>query len=145
MTKEKTEERTVDDDEHQLHSVVTDDENDEEEYEAWKIRELKRMKRDRDEREQSVLVYVCLSFEWTLTYVLCPFQAREGEVGHREDEKHDGGRATEVRQRESKNHHQSTRQERKIQVFAKVLPSWSILHGNTFLSSHRHVASCSTM
>ena len=58
VTKEKTEERTVDDDEHQLHSVVTDDENDEEEYEAWKIRELKRMKRDRDEREQSVLLFM---------------------------------------------------------------------------------------
>lgn len=36
----------------QIQSVNTDDENDEEEYESWKQRELKRIKRDRDEREQ---------------------------------------------------------------------------------------------
>ena len=36
----------------QILSVNTDDENDEEEYESWKQRELKRIKRDRDEREQ---------------------------------------------------------------------------------------------
>ena len=142
VTKEKTEERAVGDDEHLLHSVVTDDENDEEEYESWKIRELKRMKRDRDEREQYALRTLNHCRSATKT-TCCGLQTREGEGGHREDAQHDGRGATQARQGEPKSRHQPARQEGQVQVSAEVLPSRRLLHGNFQRTSLCLLSACS--